>query len=178
MELFAYHQDKKLSNDDYSIMFNATVELIKAHGGRSWHHPGLADLHRKQIGKEMVRKKPDLENIPAARRTEVPKAVTEQGNKAVDNEFLACEFILGADNSRYKNLKTTLANRFVLGTTIIQQIQRKRSPSSKIARTRGVRQATTTRTRAHEWCLSIQAMLWLRTGQKTIVLSTAKLGIM
>ena len=34
VELFTYHQDKKLSNDYYSIMFNATVESIKAHDGR------------------------------------------------------------------------------------------------------------------------------------------------
>ena len=80
-------------------MLNTTVELIKTHDRRPWHHPGLVDLHRKRIGKEMVRKEPDPENIPAARRTKIAKAATERGNKATGNEFLACQFILGADNS-------------------------------------------------------------------------------
>ena len=64
------------------------MELIEAHGGRPWHHTGLADLHRKRIGKEMVRKEPDPENIPPTCRTEIAKAATERGNKAADNEFL------------------------------------------------------------------------------------------
>ena len=46
-ELFVFHQDNKLINDNYSIMFNATVESIKAHGGQPWHHLELADLHKK-----------------------------------------------------------------------------------------------------------------------------------
>ena len=37
------------------------------------------------------------------------------GAKAADNEFLACQFILGADSKRYKRLKTGLGNRFVFG---------------------------------------------------------------
>ena len=47
----------------------------------------------------MVRKEPDPEKISAARRTKIAKAATEQGKKAADNEFLVCQFILGADNS-------------------------------------------------------------------------------
>ena len=104
-ELFSYHQDEKLSSDNYSIMFNATVKLIKAHGEKPCHHPGLVDMHRKRVGKAIVRKEPDPEKIPATCRTEIFKTATERGNKAADNEFLACQFTLGADNSRYKNLK-------------------------------------------------------------------------
>ena len=33
-KLFAHHKDNKLSDDDYSIIFNATVESIKVHGGQ------------------------------------------------------------------------------------------------------------------------------------------------
>ena len=55
VDLFTYHQDNKLGNINYSIMFNAAVESIKAHDGQLWHHPGLADLLKKQIVKEMTR---------------------------------------------------------------------------------------------------------------------------
>ena len=72
-------------------------------------------MHRKRIGKEMVRREPDLENILPAHRTKIANAATERGNKAVDNEFLACQFILEAENSQYKDLKTALVNGFVFG---------------------------------------------------------------
>ena len=72
-ELSTYHQEEKTSDVNYSIMFNATVESIKAHGGQPWHHPGLADLHKKWIGKEMARREPDPENISPTHRTEIAK---------------------------------------------------------------------------------------------------------
>ena len=63
-ELFTYHQSEKESNNDYSIMFKAMVELIKANGRQPFRHPKLANLHIKQIGKELARKEPDPGNIP------------------------------------------------------------------------------------------------------------------
>ena len=33
-DLFTYHQEEETSDDDYSIMLNATVESIKAHVGQ------------------------------------------------------------------------------------------------------------------------------------------------
>ena len=44
-----------MSHDGYSIMFNASVESIKAHGGKPWHHPGLAEIHTKRIAVDMTR---------------------------------------------------------------------------------------------------------------------------
>ena len=70
-ELFTYHQSEKESDDDYSIMFNAMVELIKANGRQPWRHLKLANLHIKQIGKELARQEPDPGNIPR-RRTRAP----------------------------------------------------------------------------------------------------------
>ena len=54
-ELFTYHQGEKVSDDDYSIMFNASVESIKANVGKPWHHPSLAKMHTKRIAVEMTR---------------------------------------------------------------------------------------------------------------------------
>ena len=55
VELFTLHQNEKMSNNDYSILFNATVESVKAHGGQPWHHPGLALQHAKRISNKMMR---------------------------------------------------------------------------------------------------------------------------
>ena len=54
-ELFTYHQGKKVSGNDYSIMCNVSVKSIKVHGGKPWHHPGLAEMHTKKIEEDMTR---------------------------------------------------------------------------------------------------------------------------
>ena len=93
-KLFTYHQEEKTSHDDYSTMFNATVRYIKAHGGKPWHHLGLADLYKNRISKEMTRRETGPDTIPSTCRTEIANVAIEQGNKAANNEFLACQFIL------------------------------------------------------------------------------------
>ena len=44
-----------MSDGDYNIMFNALVESIKAHSGKPWHHPSLAEMNTKRIAVEMTR---------------------------------------------------------------------------------------------------------------------------
>ena len=114
-ELFTYHQGEKETDDEYGIMFNAYVESIKAHGGNPWHHPGLAKQHQQRIGLKIIRGEPDPNNVPVPRQNEIRKESKEKGDKAADEEFLACQFLLGADNNRYKQLKVELGNRFVFG---------------------------------------------------------------
>ena len=97
-KLFTYHQEEKTSDDDYSIVFNTSVKTIKAHSRQPWHHPGLADLHKKWFGKKMARREPDPDNILPTHTTEIAKVAIERGNKAANNNFLACQFILGANN--------------------------------------------------------------------------------
>ena len=63
----------------------------------------------------MTRRDPDPDNIPSTQRTDITEVKIGRGNKAANNEFMACQFILGADNSRYKNLEIALANQFVFG---------------------------------------------------------------
>ena len=63
----------------------------------------------------MARREPVPENNSPTCRTEIANVAIERGNKAADNKFLVWQFILGANNKQYKNLKTALANRFVFG---------------------------------------------------------------
>ena len=116
VELFTYHQGENVSNDDYSIMFNVLVESIKAHDGKPWHHPGLTKMHTKRIALDMTRAEGfTATTVSTARGGEIIKIARRKGAETADNKFLACQFILGADNKRYKRLKIELGNRFVFG---------------------------------------------------------------
>ena len=72
-KLFTYHQDGKMSNDDYSIMFNAAVASIKVPGGPSCHHPGLASLYTKRFVKKTIRRDHDPDNIASPHSAEIVK---------------------------------------------------------------------------------------------------------
>ena len=76
-DFFTYHQSEKESDDEYSIMFNAIVESIKANGGQPWRHPKLAELHIKQIGKELAKKEPNPGNISLDRQDKIAEAAIE-----------------------------------------------------------------------------------------------------
>ena len=83
-----------MSNDDYSIMFNASVESIKAHGGKPWHHPGLAKMHTKKIAVEMTRAEGfTATTVSTARGGEILKIARRKEAETADNEFLARQFI-------------------------------------------------------------------------------------
>ena len=94
-ELFTYHQGEKETDDEYGIMFNAYIESIKAHGGKPWHHPGLARQHQKAIAQTLIRAEPDPKNITATRKVEIVQESKEMGDMAADKEFLVCHFLLG-----------------------------------------------------------------------------------
>ena len=82
----------------------------------AWHHPGLAEMHTKRIAVEMTRAEGfTATTVSTARGGEIPKIARRKGAEAADNKFLACQFILGANNKRYKRLKTELGNRFIFG---------------------------------------------------------------
>ena len=113
--LFTLHQNEQMSNDDYSILFNATVELVKAHGRQPWHHPGLNFQYTKRIGYKMMRKEPDPYGVSSSRKTEIINMARKVGNKEAEHLILACLFTLAVNVNRNKKLKLKLSNRFVFG---------------------------------------------------------------
>ena len=113
LELFIYHQGKKDTLDYYSIMFKANVDSIKAHEGQPWHHPklakGLGDEHRaSMINKEA--------SVTYGRLAEIIKIADKKGQDDADDEMLACMFILGEDNGRFKEVKKSFSNAFTFGS--------------------------------------------------------------
>ena len=110
---FCTTKGKKDMLDYYSIMFKANFDSIKAHGGQPWHHPKLA----KGIGNEhraiMINKEG---SVTSGRLAEIVKIADKEGQEDTDNEMLACMFILGADNGRFKEVKKSLSNTFTFGS--------------------------------------------------------------
>ena len=90
-KLFANHQGEKVSNSNYSIMFNASVKSIKAHSRKPWHNPGLSDMHFKRIAVDMTRAEGfTAASLSTARGGEILKIARRKGAETVDNEFLEC----------------------------------------------------------------------------------------
>jgi len=115
MELFVFQQGDA-TDDKYSLLFNAHVDSIRAHGGRPWHHPKLATIHSEKIALAILADEGDPDTISDKRFNEIDAIADKQAGQEVDDEFLACLFILCADNKRYKGLKLALSNQFVFGT--------------------------------------------------------------
>ena len=47
---------------------------------------------------------------------EITKIADKKGEEEANDEMLSCQFILGADNGRFKEAKKALANAFTLGS--------------------------------------------------------------
>ena len=101
-ELFTFHQDKHDTLDNYSIMFKAIVDSIEAHGGRPWHHPKLAKERADIIRVRMLKAEGGCSQ---SRLDEIIAAADKKGEEEADDEMLSCQFILGADNGRFKEVK-------------------------------------------------------------------------
>jgi hypothetical protein len=84
-DLFTYHQEVGDSDDDYSIMFNAMVEAIKAHKGCPWRHPGLVGRHMDRIAKELLDQEPDRTTVSTTRKTEIYEQAQKEGNEAASS---------------------------------------------------------------------------------------------
>ena len=96
---------------NYKI-FIARKDTVNAHGGEVGRHAQLYMLARQQIMDKL-----DMDNIYMADHTNlVVKIKIEAEAKAKSSKaFLACLFVLMADNKRYKPLKDQLDNDYLLG---------------------------------------------------------------
>ena len=93
--------------DDFLRLFKAQVDTINAHGGQAGLHPGLVMDHYEEMVAAHTKAEKDLSNDE---RLELQTLA----RKSSCEEYLACLFIRVADNDRYKGLKTTLDNQFLL----------------------------------------------------------------
>jgi len=105
--LYLSHMKSGEDPDDFMQLFKAQVNTINAHGGQAGLHPRLVLEHYDEL----------VELYPKAEKELTPdevSALTTQARKESCEGYLSCLFIRVADNERYKGLKTTLDNQFLL----------------------------------------------------------------
>ena len=95
--------------EEYFDIFEAQRNTVNAHDGQAGYHEGM---FKKAMIKIM-----DKSNKKTARVYRYPvlkKEIEEVAMTASSGQFLACLFILLADNGRYKGLKIELENDFTM----------------------------------------------------------------
>ena len=105
--LYLSHMKTGDDPDDFMRLFKAQVDTINAHGGQAGLHPRLLNEHYDELVEYHPKDAKDL-------TSEERLALTTQARKESCEEYLSCLFIRVADNARYKGLKTTLDNQFLL----------------------------------------------------------------
>ena len=88
-----------MTNTDYLKDFKSCVEVIDTNDGTIGVHLGLRDALLAEIGKDVTTDSADEK-----------KVAIKEGKE----RYLACLFLSGADGSRYKQLKSQLANEQLL----------------------------------------------------------------
>ena len=98
------------ATEEYFDIFEARRKTMNAHDGRAGYHEGML---KKSMIKIMDERKNTTDEVD--RDPTLKKKIEESAMTTSSEEFLACLFILLADNGRYKGLKIELANDFTMG---------------------------------------------------------------
>ena len=115
-DLYTCAQKANQSTDEYYKVFTSTVDTINANGGQAGLHPSVYQRHLKNVIAKDVR----ASNIDITALDDKPKkALQEKHEKpardSASGEYLACLFLLLADDDRFGPLKTQLDNNFLMG---------------------------------------------------------------
>ena len=111
VELFTIVQETGQSLDDYYKVFRAQVDTIDAHGGNAGHHPVVFQLHVAAILKKQGKTHDDYNAMSPADKAAIQTEAMKSGKEA----YLACLFLLMADDDRYGGVKDTLNDNYLLG---------------------------------------------------------------
>ena len=90
-----------MSNTEYLWCFKSLVNIV--HTGRvtAYHHPGLTEEMLKDV----------VANTETSTALEYQR---KESGKAARTRYLAILFLDGADNHRYRNIKTNLYNKHLI----------------------------------------------------------------
>ena len=98
------------TTEEYFDIFEARRNTVNAHDGRSGYHEGMFKKAMIKIMDERNKTTAEVDGDPVLK-----KEIKESAMNASSEEFLACLFILLADNGRYKGLKIELKNDVTMG---------------------------------------------------------------
>ena len=109
--LFTIVQEPGQDLDDYYKVFKAQVDTIDAHGGNAGHHPVVYMLHLAAL----LKVKEISSNVYKVMDTEGQKPLQAEAMKTSKGAYLACLFLLMAEEDRYGRVKATLDDNYLLG---------------------------------------------------------------
>ena len=98
------------STEDYYNIFEAHRNTVNAHKVCAGYHPGM---YKKALANMMLKKGKATQDL--AEDLSLKTKIREAPATKSTEEFLACLFILLANNSRCKGLKEDLANAYTMG---------------------------------------------------------------
>ena len=97
----------RATTDKYYKMFTSTVDTINANGGNAGLHPSVFKKYFQPLKDRAVEGTgKDLAELTAAEIDTIKTEATTAAKEAVQGEYLACLFLLLADDERYGPLKT------------------------------------------------------------------------
>jgi hypothetical protein len=114
VELFTIVQESGQSLDDYYKIYKAQVDTIDAHGGNAGHHPVVYHLHLANLLTSRGITKEEY-NAMTGEQTADKMAIQSEAMKTSKEAYLACLFLLMADEERYGGVKATLDDNYLLG---------------------------------------------------------------
>ena len=111
-ELFSGYQKNNKLTDAYYKVFTSTVDAINANGGMAGWHPKLFKIHREAT---MAMQEMAIAQMDGPAAAEERIRIEEEASESACAEYLACLFLLLADDEQFKTLRKTLNNNFLLG---------------------------------------------------------------
>ena len=110
VELFTIVQEQGQDLDDYYKVFKAQVDTIDAHGGNAGYHPVVYMLHLAAL----IKIKKITNDAYQAMTRELQKPLEAEAMKSSKGAYLACLFLLMADEDRYGRVKVALDDNYLL----------------------------------------------------------------
>ena len=113
-DLYSCAQEGK-TTDDYYKIFTSIVDTINANGGNAGLHASVFKKHfQPMIDKRVKDLGKELSTLSTDELKEIDEAAILDAKEAAQNEYLACLFLLLAEDERYGPLKTQLDNNFLM----------------------------------------------------------------
>ena len=104
--LFIFFQRTNQKNSEYLKEFKALVEVIETYDGQVGEHPGLMKMSLTEVSLDVGTASDDKKT---------------SAKKKGKDKYIACLFLVGADNVRYRQLKIDLDNSFLKVQTRTQR---------------------------------------------------------
>ena len=114
IELFTITQEPGQTLDDYYKVVKTQVDMIDAHDGNAGNHSFVYQLHLAALLKEKVKPNDDYIYM-LARDPKGRAAIQTAALKSSKGAYLACLFLLIADEERYGAINATLDDNYLLG---------------------------------------------------------------